>query len=190
MNNANVVVHTCEFFIVSKNRKCLRKTRDQYCYQHKQAAANATPRGNEKEQEQVSDGDDEDDNTCAICLSSLDANLCHLEPCNHIFHSECFSKLYTIECPLCRAIPTNVLVASMKNLSSEWLRQHPDVGRSIQKKAEGESRQTLSTPVVPVVVQQQQQREQQQGEPHSIEVSPERRSLKSRILDFLLCRRG
>ena len=180
-NNNNVVAHTCEFFIVSKNRKCLRKTKEQYCYQHKQAAARLCAKQQEQEQEaEQSDGDDEDDNTCAICLSSLDANLCHLEPCNHIFHSDCFSKLYTIECPLCRAIPTNVLVSSMKNLNQDWLRRHPNVGRSIEPSpASKEVKDASSHSSLPRIDPQQRNSAPEQH-----------RTLATRILDFLLCRNG
>lgn len=47
------------------------------------------------------------DENCAICRELIEFDGFQLEPCNHLFHTECIKKNFSPICPLCRTQATN-----------------------------------------------------------------------------------
>ena len=111
-------VVTCQHFLPNKNRTCLRRitSSDQYCYQHQNSPRIEILQNEESEDESIEE--------CPICLVEMEQNVCQLDPCHHKFHAQCFCQLYTMECPLCRRIPTNIPRSMMPRLNQYWVQRH------------------------------------------------------------------
>ena len=93
----------CNFFLTTKNRRCLRSPSLEYCFQHKKIGnveSKEEEKVESKEEEKVESKEEEkveSKEDCAICLSEcLEKTIC-----GHSVHTTCIMKWKNM-CPLCR----------------------------------------------------------------------------------------